>query len=243
MISTGKHPSGTEPTGSGGCTPRRVSMIIFIALALLLGASASAASLTVFRTDFESGQPTQLSGAGVVASTEGYSEIGFGNQFFRNETSDRITLTLDELPAHSTVSLQFLFAPIDSWDGLELGNNHFASDFLNVTVGDGTTQMLIFQESFNNMWGYADGHEGPETQGYPRDLGNELRNPSAGSLGFSDWPDSAYDLGMDPAFAAIHHTGGVLVVEFFTSGDGWQAGSDESWAIDNLAVSLDAPRR
>src|SRR5262249_49353682 len=48
--------------------------------------------------------------------------------------------------------------------------------------------------------------------------------------------DSAYNVGLDSAFSNIPHTSSSLTVEWFASGAGWQGGSDESWAIDNLEV-------
>jgi hypothetical protein len=36
----------------------------------------------------------------------------------------------------------------------------------------------------------------------------------------------------------LAHTGSSLVVEFFADGSGWQGGGDESWAIDNVSITL-----
>jgi len=38
-------------------------------------------------------------------------------------------------------------------------------------------------------------------------------------------------------FAALFVAAGAHTVEFFASGQGWQAGADESWGIDNFALS------
>jgi hypothetical protein len=58
-------------------------------------------------------------------------------------------------------------------------------------------------------------------------------------LGFnSDHDDAAYDMGLNPAFDNIPHTANSLTIEWVASGDGWQGGDDESWAIDNLEVVL-----
>jgi hypothetical protein len=43
----------------------------------------------------------------------------------------------------------------------------------------------------------------------------------------------------DSAFQNISHTSSTLTVEWFTSGGGWQGGTDESWAIDNVVVLVD----
>jgi hypothetical protein len=43
-------------------------------------------------------------------------------------------------------------------------------------------------------------------------------------------------MSLEPAFENIPHTSSTLTVEWFASGAGWQAGDDESWAIDNVEV-------
>jgi len=45
-------------------------------------------------------------------------------------------------------------------------------------------------------------------------------------------------MGLDPVFQNIPHTAGTLTIEWFAGGSGWQGGSDESWAIDNVEVIL-----
>src|SRR3990170_2780184 len=61
-------------------------------------------------------------------------------------------------------------------------------------------------------------------------------------LGFSGpgsfFTDSAYDLGADPRFANFAHTGSTATIEFFIFGEGNQSLDDESWAMDNLRVSV-----
>ena len=60
-------------------------------------------------------------------------------------------------------------------------------------------------------------------------------------LGFlSSYVDSAYDLGWEPALQSIPHTASAVTIAWFASGDGWQGGSDESWAIDNVQIFVDA---
>jgi len=54
-------------------------------------------------------------------------------------------------------------------------------------------------------------------------------------------PDSAYDLGLEPALQAIPHTASTLTIEWFASGDGWQGSYDESWGIDNVEVVVWSP--
>ena len=53
--------------------------------------------------------------------------------------------------------------------------------------------------------------------------------------------DSAYNLGADPVFSNIPHTGSSLTLEFIIEGVGVQDINDESWAMDNLRVSVVVP--
>lgn len=205
-----------------------------LALVCLL-LSLPAAAATVFSSDFESGLPTEITGAGSsVESVQGYAGLGtpgnqFSGSFLRNLTNDSVTLTLAGLPQHDTIDILFLFAAIDSWDG---SSGSFPSgDFFTVSV-DGVT---IFNESFENS-------NAGFTQTYVAPPGGELARKL--DLGFSSSSfhlDSAYDLSIDPRFLGIPHTSSTLTITFNGGGTGWQAGSDESWAIENLRVVASVP--
>jgi hypothetical protein len=45
-------------------------------------------------------------------------------------------------------------------------------------------------------------------------------------------------MGNDPAFQQIPHTGPTVVIEWYANGAGWQGSTDESWAIDDVFVSV-----
>jgi len=47
-------------------------------------------------------------------------------------------------------------------------------------------------------------------------------------------------MGEDPTFQDIEHSASSLTIDFFASGEGWQGGEDESWAIENVQVLLDS---
>jgi hypothetical protein len=59
-------------------------------------------------------------------------------------------------------------------------------------------------------------------------------------LGFNTYEDSAYNMGLEPSLQSIPHSGSTLFIEFFASGAGWQGNTDESWAIDNVVVCINA---
>jgi hypothetical protein len=61
--------------------------------------------------------------------------------------------------------------------------------------------------------------------------------------------DIGFDMGLEPVFASIPHSGSTLVIEWFADGAGWQGNNgpeggtpDESWAIDNVAIVLNGVR-
>lgn len=61
-------------------------------------------------------------------------------------------------------------------------------------------------------------------------------------LGFSGpggfYTDSAYEMSLDPRFDDLPHTAPSATLAFQLEGAGVQALSDESWAIDNVRVTV-----
>ena len=115
---------------------------------------------------------------------------------------------------------------IDSLDGT---GTFTSGDFFKI-VFDGVT---LFSESFANALP-------SQIQSYIPPAGVQLaRRVDLGFKGPSGaYTDSAYNLGADPRFANFAHTGSTAVIEFFIFGPGNQSLDDESWAMDNLRVSV-----
>lgn len=201
---------------------------------LIAGFSGTALSapITVFSTNFDGSLPSEISpGTATLAGVQGYAGLGpagnqFGGNFLRSATGNTVTLTLNSLPTHDTISLAFLFAAIDSLDGT---GSFPAGDFFKI-VFDGTT---LFSESFANALP-------SQIQSYVPPPGVELARHV--DLGFSgpggNYTDSAYDFGADPLFANFAHTNSSATIDFFIFGPGNQDLADESWAMDNLQVSV-----
>lgn len=209
---------------------RRFAAVTLLVLAL---ATPARAATLHWSTDFESGLPAEFTAPGsALESVQGWSGLGaagntFGGLFLRyNQQQLHDTrLVLRNLPAHTHLSLGFLLAIIDSWDGVEL---------MQVTV-DG---QLLFSHWFQIATG--------DTSSYIAPPGALLsRGSNLGYTGGSYYGrDRAYDLGADPAFLQLPHTADSLVVVWRLNavpGGGanyWQGGGDESWAIDNVRVWL-----
>lgn len=208
---------------------------LFAATALVLGAistPASAIPTEVFFSDFNGALPAQIDpGTATLTPVQGYAGLGpvgnqFGGNFLRSATGNTVTLSLTGLAAHDTISLAFLFGAIDSLDGT---GTFPAGDFFKI-VFDGAT---LFSESFANA-------TPSQIQSYVPPAGVELARHA--DLGFSGpgsfFTDSAYNFGADPRFSNFAHTGSTATIQFFVFGEGIQDLNDESWAMDNLRVSI-----
>lgn len=199
---------------------------------LALGLAVPAHAGIVFSTTFDDGIPAEITGQGVqVEGVQGYAGLGTtGNRFggnllrYQTQTLHDTVLTLTDLSPHTHISLGFLLAVIDSWDGTEL---------FEVLV-DG---QIVFSNWFQLATGDASSYLAPS--GGLLSSGTDL-GWSAGS-----WygRDRALDLTVEPAFRDIPHTAGTLTIVWrmgAVSGgaaQNWQGGMDESWGIDNLTVS------
>jgi hypothetical protein len=205
-----------------------------LSLAMLSLATSASASTPVFSSNFDSTIPTEISaGSATITGVQGFAGIGpvgnqFSSSFLRSATANVVTLTLTNLPTHSAISLGFLFAAIDSLDGT---GTFPSGDFFKVTL-DG---VQIFRESFANA-------TSSQIQSYVPPAGVELARHV--DLGFSGpggyYTDSAYNLAADPTFQNIAHTSATAVFTFVIEGQGVQTLTDESWAMDNLRVSVTA---
>lgn len=195
----------------------------------LLASTSMAQVVEVFNTDFESGLLPEISGVASLEGVQGFAGLGhagntFGGVFLRNTAVNSATVvTLTDLPTHESISIAFLLAALDSWDST---NGSVSPDYFNVRV-DG---VLIFQTTFAHASGNINYN--------PPDGG--VIAPKA-SYGFGGYVDSGYDMSYEPSLQLIPHTAGTVVIEFIANGAGYQGGSDESFAIDNLSVSVTVP--
>ncbi|MBL8748568.1 MAG: hypothetical protein JNK78_05365 [Planctomycetes bacterium] len=200
-------------------------VVLFVSLA-----GTAAGQTVVLATDFSSVPAAVAPGSAALEGVQGFAGLGpagsqFGGTFLRSATGNPVTISLTNLPPHDAISIDFLFAAIDSLDG----TGAFPSgDFFAITI-DGNT---FFRESFANA-------TTSQIQSYVPPPGVELARFQ--DLGFSGpggfYTDSAYWLGGDPTFQAIGHSASTLTITMVIEGPGIQPLSDESWAIDNLTIS------
>ncbi|HEX8876952.1 MAG TPA: hypothetical protein VF777_09405 [Phycisphaerales bacterium] len=203
-------------------------------LALCLAAPLGSAGTVVFSDTFDGGMPPAVTpGQAAITPVQFFAGLGpsgytFGGSFLRSPTGNTVTVTLSGLPPHSTLDLDFLFAAIDSLDGT---GTFPEGDFFNVKL-DGVS---IFRESFANATAAQD-------QTYVAPPGGVLAR--RWDLGFSGpgsyYTDSAYDMSLEPRFHNLAHSASTATITFTMEGPGIQDLNDESWAIDNLRISVDA---
>ncbi len=221
------------PTARSSRPARCALAATALLVALALAPRSAAADTVVFSTDFESGLPAAFTAPGAsLVPVQGWGGLGhtgntFGGQFLRYDVQaiQDTRLVVRGLPAHDRLDLGFLMAIIDSWDGVEL---------MQVTV-DGALK-------FSHWFQIATG----DTSDYIAPAGGVLsRGVELGfSLGSYYGRDRAYDMSLEPAFRDIPHTADSVVVVWRLSavpGGGanyWQGGMDESWAIDNVRLTV-----
>lgn len=214
---------------------KKIVLVVFVIVMLLDFFSSDTFANLYFQTGFDSGVPSEFSGITTTEPVNGYSAYGFNGQFLRNWSGtiwvDNIqpistTLTLTNLPTHTSIDLNFMLAIINTWDG------DAGPDIFNVKI-DGTS---IFSESFTNQG---------VSQSYSPPVGVQLTGSTLTNLtGAGPAVDSAYNMGLDPLFDSIPHNSDTLIIEWVSSGAGWQgypsthAYPDEYWAIDNVEVIL-----
>jgi hypothetical protein len=209
-----------------------IKFITFVCLTASIAALRVGATV-VFTNNFDGALPPEINpGAAALTGVQGYAGLGpvgnqFGGSFLRSPTGNTITLTLSNLPPHNVLNLSMLFAAIDSLDGT--GNVPPTGDFFKVTVGTN----VVFRESFANA-------DPGQIQSYVAPPGGELARHV--DLGFSGpgsyYTDSAYNFGVDSRFSGLAHTGATATLTFLIEGPGIQDLNDESWAMDNLGVSV-----
>jgi Ca2+-binding RTX toxin-like protein len=174
----------------------------------------------LYSDSLDSANPAGFTGTFTIESVQGYQGLGpVGNIFNASflKSSSSATLTLTNLPEHDSIDLRFLLAIIDSWDG-------GYGDYFNVLV-DG---VQVFRETFSVF--------SLTNQTYAAQPGGLL---SFGSqLGFDFWSDAAYNMAVEPGLWFLPHSASTLTLQWLADGSGWEGGTNESWAIDNLSIGL-----
>ncbi len=191
-----------DPRGRPYRGPRWGTWVVVVLL-VVTGVERAATQEVVFQRDFE-----PATGPGETTSPSGR---GFAGRFGNNVAG----FTLDDLPPHAGVRIQFSLYLIGSWDG---NHEYYGQDIWSMGVVGGRT---LVRTPFANGFDRAfpdDPHE-RNTLGYPTSNGG----------------DSVYFFDVETA-----HSESSIRIEFAASG--LQSLSDESWGVDDIVVTVgDAP--
>ena len=186
-----------------------------------LAAPAAAAESNIWSTTFDGGffestGPFPFSAVGTtfggasIQSAAGFS--GFGTSMYRNDTGGSTLFNATGLGTHTALRLKFDLAFIDSWDST---NGAPAPDILFVTFDGGSYQFTVNSAS-----------------GSVFDVGPGTVISTGSNLGYSSWNDTIarYEF-------VIPHAASTFNLSINFGGAGFQGGLDESWGIDNFALS------
>lgn len=202
------------------------TLAVVAAVAALAATPASAAFTNVWSTGFETGYfetvgPFPWSSLSVTFGGGGIEGAGtapgFGTQFYRNTTGGTTTFAANGLGAHTSLKLSFDLVFVDSWDSTD-GVPGVTPDLLTVNI-DGVSDNYTSATQSGSI-----NYFGPGTQ---TAFGTFVGNP-----GFND-RIVRYDL-------IIPHTASSFFLAINAGGAGFQFGDDESWGLDNFALSAQA---
>ncbi len=220
-------------------TCRIITMYAAVAAILFTSTLVIAAPVTVYSCDFESGADvTPFSGVVSIQSTGGFHPYGFGDQYLWNTStgnpSGATVLSLSNLPAHAYIEVRYDFCQIESWDGNGEGSgtkDFFVTEVDGSTVFDGPIMRAYdVAQMTDERWAVLSSisRDDPRVIVFGEQLVQTHWDPSP-------YKEAAYRMGYEEL---IPHVGDTLTVRWFASGNGWQGGNDESWAIDNVEVIL-----
>jgi hypothetical protein len=150
----------------------------------------------------------------------------------RTRVDQTVRLSLGGLGPHTRVRVSFDLYVLKSWDG---NSKQYGPDRFTVRVAGGP--VLLDTTFSNNPKVREDG----SYQNYPAAPGEAASNPpqtgaaSVGTLGYNDFfKDSVYRLSFE-----FPHAEADLTLEFGSSLFEGKGTADESWGLDNVAVSAD----
>jgi hypothetical protein len=184
-----------------------------LAIALLVAPRPAFAETNFYETDFEHGVDPAWSRSELVTRPSG--------SFLGNFGPEAASLSLDALPAHARLAVEFDLYVIATWDG---NLESYGPDLFRVDV-DGTN---VLQTTFSNVPGtpqsYPDPYPGGDHEAF---TGSEALVPDIFNAEVA-----RYRIRL-----VVAHAAPSLQVTFAASG--LQELTDESWGIDRVRIALD----
>lgn len=205
------------------------SLLVAAASAAVLTSLPASAATTAFAYDWDNAPVflpgvnfvlgpffTEAAAGGPYNGSNGKSWAG--NHGTRPDTN-AMSLSMTDLPAHTSLSIDFLLGFLNSWDSID---GSPAPDILTITI-DGV----------------------PVAQLTTVIAGGTVNNHGGGTLlvdngqidGNVFFADDLVDMGT-AAFLTFPHNAPTLTISWQAGGNGYQSFPDEYWGIDSLSVTL-----
>lgn len=157
-----------------------------------------------------------------------------GRRFLGQFCNDTVSLVLEELPAHTQVTVSLDLFIIRSWDG-NCSFSGIGPDIWTLDVLGGPT---LLRTTFNNGHPFTASYGQSYPDSYPASHPYQTGAAEVNTLGF---PFETTVPVMDSVYTITYsftHADSALTLRF--SGSGLQSLADESWGIDNVVVSTNA---
>lgn len=186
----------------------RFHCIVALSAALAFTLPASAASVLGFRTDFETGLFSGFSGEAKLAPLAKVN----------GSAGAKLGVLLhNDTGGSKTKATTITLTKLGAHESIDL-------DFLLAVIGKWENGKAATADKFNVL---VDGKT-------VFSKGMAEYGSAKGGVGAA----KVVDMGDFAALKGIAHTGSTLRIDFVASGKGWKGGLDESWAIDDLLVTI-----
>ena len=199
-------------------------------LSLVLIPALPAGAVLVYSNDFETSAGSEWSDTS-RSTTPGTAQHP-ADKFLGHFNNGNVTLTLNNLPAHTDVTVTFDLFIIKSWDGNSTTNG---PDFWGIDADVYPEKEWDYATTFSN-WP-------PNHQSYPQEyIDGNNHGDYEGQYGASEKNTLGYDFNGDILDSVYHfvvdfsHSTGTLEVTFGALG--LQPIGDESWGLDGVMVDV-----
>lgn len=190
------------------------SSFCLAAASALIFLSCSARAGTVYSTDFTAGAGPEWSIPSTDISPSGQKFLGR----FSNSAN---TLTLTNLPPHTTIQISYDLYVIQSWDG---SAPNAGADSWDATVVGGPA---LIHTTFGNTGYLGQAYPGAwPGANYPAKSGATFVD----ELGYDNYGNATYHMNF-----TIPHTASSIAIQF--TGSNLEAVSNESWGLDNVQIA------
>ena len=199
--------------------------------AVLLGAPMPAQAAIIYSNNYDgttstaAGVTVGMSAGGAIVSSLGANAGGItGNTLWNKSQGNPAGLTqytFTGVANYSSFDVDFLLAFVDSWDSTN-GGGGSSPDRLRVII-NGVDALGSLTAA--------------NTSGTVNQNGGGTVTSTGSNVFAAGYNDRVLNMGTASGLSFANTGGNVLTIGIQASGNGWQGGNDESWAIDNFVLN------